>query len=1305
MAPDINSLPPSPYRSQAASITRRPSEARRLAERVTSPPTNLISSTPPRSPILHSISSSQVMPREDNTGVDPGPGPLRHPRPLTAADLHMQLEKEQEAVVNRLTRELTLLRQQTASAASTASSTSAGLADAADSNAHSTLLGASHPTSSRRHRSSSNLSARSVNTAAPTATAGTGVSGSTTGGIAGSTTSGIAPPRESTVPYSYTRDPLSRQSSVASRRSEASSPSLSSSLYQGDHFPNYTHRHTSSVTQATNASVPLAPTGGSTRSSYIPSTARYDEAVHARAELEMVKQENEALKQRIRELERNIRTRRQSETGQRRRESLGMDTGAASRGRRPAHEEEDAVNVEESAASVGHGEVFLFKEFIKYCDAKKLQYAVGIMNDNLVIMESTPPWDDLDWNLGQLFMMGFDGTEVTPQIKKLIETHHLGTVLLTAKNLKSAEQTAKLVLDLQTIAHNANHPVPLAIALDQENGGVNSLFDAEYIQQFPSAMGVAATGSTDMAFEIAKATAEELDAVGINWIMGPCLDVLANIKNQSLGVRSSGDDPEEVSRYGIAAMNGYKEAGLATCGKHFPSYGNLEFLGSALDVPVITDSLEQLSANALGPFRDAIHQDIDAMMVGGCAMSSAGVEAMHACLSDRVVDGLLRKEMGFKGVVISECLEMEALSQNIGVGGGTVMAVKAGCDLLLVCRSIAGQLEAFNGLKAGLDNDLITKERVQQSLSRILHMKAKSMSWEKALAPGGVVSLSPLQPLHAELSEKAYNSSITVVRDKERLLPLSNLLDPDDELLLLTPLVKPLPASAASALHSNSSSPEPPASTWQKSVSGMSGENVFQEFGRSLARQRGGRVLHTSYTANGMRPVHENLIHRASAVIVVTADANRNLYQHGFTKHVSMSCKLSQRGEKRGKPFVVVSVSSPYDFAMESSLGTYICTFDFTETALQALVHVLYGEFIPSGSLPGSLRKNQKVHQSKQHWLVEQWDQERDAHGLDALLMNIHEENSSEQPSVLANCTYKTFHLHMIHEQHFVVRNTSTQALYGFCPTYFFESTCTGVVGPILVDPERRNLSIGQSLHKRAVKSLLQRQGIKRLQLGSRLPNVYLGVPSNNSFERKRLRQWFDNLGWADSPSRPVYSMLLPNLPSWTPSERLTTALHNAEVEFDLIQGVEHASQVHDLVRTSSRVGIMEVYGLALADHASCGIIRAKRRRDAILLGAVVLYSASSNWADTVPAIKDSTDVIGGISSPVISPSAGDYSTLLQGLILLGIKQHQKQGAAAVLLDYVDDDGNLDSLSAMGFCVLNNFDEISCDAEIFASLG
>jgi len=751
--------------------------------------------------------------------------------------------------------------------------------------------------------------------------------------------------------------------------------------------------------------------------------------------------------------------------------------------------------------------------------------------------------------------------------------------------------------------------------------------------------------------------------------MGPCLDVLTNVKNQPLGVRSTGDDPEEVSKYGAAFLRGFKSAGIANCGKHFPSYGNLEFLGSSLDVPVITESLEQLSLSALIPFRSAIAQGVDSMMVGGCAMSSAGVNTMHACLSEQVVDDLLRQNLGFDGVVISECLEMEALSHNIGVGGGTVMAVNAGCDLILVCRSWTGQQEAINGLNVGLENGVITESRLRKSLQRMLDMKTKCMTWEEALAPEGMESLLALRETHKELSKRAYDDSITVVRDKAQVLPLSSLLEPDEELLLLSPLIKPLPASAAA--QRLASQGESPDGATPESL--MGGESVFRELGRSLARQRNGRVLHTSYTANGLRPVHEDLINRASAVVVVTADANRNLYQHGFTKHVATICKLMRGTDKREKPLVVVSVSSPYDFAMDSSLATYICTYDYTETALQALVNILVGELTPKGALPGSLRQNQKVHQSRQNWLVEAWDKERDSDGLDGLLERLQQETPINTPSALTGCSSKTFLLNdtTIEEAHFVVRNSTTRALYGFCSTYFFLSTATGVIEAVLVDPERRKLSIGRSLHVRAMKALLQKQGLRRCQLGSRLPSVFLGIPSNSHPERKRFREWFDALGWDMSMSRPVCSMLLPNSSSWVPREALLNGLQHTDLEFDLIYGPEHAESVLDVVKTSCRQGVVETYQLALADATGSAIIRAKRLGDGALLGTVVVYNRGSRWSTAVPALNHGREMIGGISSPVVSPSVGEYSTLLQGLILLGIKQHQSQQATAVLMDCV----------------------------------
>jgi beta-N-acetylhexosaminidase len=292
----------------------------------------------------------------------------------------------------------------------------------------------------------------------------------------------------------------------------------------------------------------------------------------------------------------------------------------------------------------------------------------------------------------------------------------------------------------------------------------------------------------------------------------------------------------------------------------------------------------------------------------------------------------------------------------------------------------------------------------------VLTLKSKCTDWNKALNPPGISLLSTLHPSHLALSTRAYDSSITIVRDKGHLLPLSNTLYAEEELLLLTPLVKPLPASAATKMLTESGGVPTEQDKWLHRSSIMSGEGVFRELGRSLARQRHGKLLHTSYTANGVRPVHENLINRAACIIIITADANRNLYQNGFTKHVSMMCSMLSAGGKR-KSLIVVSVSSPYDFAMDKSIGTCVCTFDFTETAMSALVRALFGEFVPQGTLPGTLRKSRKVQKSRQHWLVESWNRDRDHRGLQELIKTIEKIAPPGTQSGLSGATAASFEL------------------------------------------------------------------------------------------------------------------------------------------------------------------------------------------------------------------------------------------------------------------------------------------------------
>lgn len=789
-------------------------------------------------------------------------------------------------------------------------------------------------------------------------------------------------------------------------------------------------------------------------------------------------------------------------------------------------------------------------------------------------------------------------------------------------------------------------------------------------------MGLAATGSKKLAKDIARATAQELNSCGINWILGPVLDVLTNARNQPLGVRSVGDDPHEVSAYGAECIKGYQEGGVATCGKHFPGYGNLEFFGVPDDVPTITDSLENLSQSALVPFRAAIAHGVDSMMVGGVAMASSQVNVMHACLSEQIVRDLLRHEMRFDGVVVSDCLEMEALSHNIGISGGTVMAFKAGCDLILTCRNLSVQEEAINGLTAGLDNGMIERFRVQESVQRILNLKAKVTSWEKAFLPAGIENLARLQPLHTSLSTTAYSKSITVVRDHNHYLPLSRVIKAEEELLLLTPLVKPLPASAlfhhlqndGSSVSQLGRSPSVDTNT-----AVMSGEQVFRELGRMLARYRGGKISHTSYTANGVRPLHENLLNRAQGVVVVTADAGRNMYQNAFAKHISMLCKMSvgPDGKQREKPCVVVAVSSPFDFASDNSIGSYVCTYDFTEAALQALVQVLYGELTPTGVLPGSFSQKPQTSHTRQQWLVESFIEERDTAALDGLLAQSRDE-PSVHAAALKNTSTKTFLLHDpdVEEAHFVVRNSSTKELFGFCTTYYFKHSGVGHIGAIIVDPARRRLSIGHSLHDRAVRALLQKKGISRFQLGVRFPHVYLGIPRLDPNEYKRLRQWFAKLGWNVSLSTPVATMMIRDLSIWSAPDGLGQALTLSDVKYDLVHGSEYSDVMMEHLIRCSRTDVRGIYQRALGDKAGCGIIRAKRASDQAVLASILMCRPESKIARFIPALHKQTGAA-CLSSPVISTMYSDRVTLFQGLILLGIRQFKKQGLRTVLLDYV----------------------------------
>lgn len=940
-------------------------------------------------------------------------------------------------------------------------------------------------------------------------------------------------------------------------------------------------------------------------------------------------------------------------------------------------------------------------------------------------------------SIGQMFLVGFSEHTVTPQIRELITKYQIGSIILSVKNLKGAESTRSLILELQKIAYDAGHEQPLMITIDQENGMLNNLHDEAYLSQFPGPMSVVASKDPSMAREVAYATGKELKALGINWILGPVMDVLTNSNNRLLGVRTMGDDPKEVTQFSQAYIEGYRAAGVNTCGKHFPGYGNAT-VDSILGLPIVPESIEQLETGSLIPFRQSVKDGVDSIMVGGCALPKIAMNEMHACLSERVVRELLREDMGYDGVILSECLEMDALYENVGVRQGAVMAAVAGCDIIMVCSSYRLQQEAISGIFGAVQNGIIEEDAIIKATERISLMKRRNLSWEEALNPQPLSLIKQLKTQHLALSRKSYENSITLLRDHAKNIPLTNCIDPDSDILLLTPLVTPI----ISTKHS----PELDHL--------LLGETVFQEFGKSLGRLHTGKILHASYTANGLMSLHDGLIERAKAVIVVTTDANRNMYQVGFTKHVSVICN------QHSKPVVVIAASSPYDFALDRAIGTYICSYEFTFNALDTTAKILFGLLPAKGDFPGSgfyqrsqnnyFRSGQNGNRSvKNKWLVEKWNPDRDLKRLKILWEACFPDRKFRQGigAFIMLCPPQKRHYgsdnenkdnnsndeQQITQTHFVVRNSSTNNLYGFCATWIYEQIGVGCIAMIFVDPSRRGLSIGRSLHDRAIKHLTQDKRVKHLQIGSSVPSFFPGIPIDNEDPSSGIQnlQWFKQAGWNiditgaqkiieisnianrenqhqqqqkvygekfsrdttnsdDSDNKRGYynikdkegneinhksTMILTELQDWIPSKKLISELEMIGIKFDICHPQDYRmDQVTSLIQRyySQDEGLPGLYQKA---KDSAKIIVALDPVKKTVVGSIILFTRNSEFASCMPWILEFEDArVGGLCGLATDPMYKDLTNIFTlGLIGCGVRQFKLQGFDRCVIDGVNE--------------------------------
>jgi beta-N-acetylhexosaminidase len=317
--------------------------------------------------------------------------------------------------------------------------------------------------------------------------------------------------------------------------------------------------------------------------------------------------------------------------------------------------------------------------------------------------------------VGQRFMVGFDGFEASRDVKRLIREHGVGHVIYFARNIDTPEQVAELSRELQACARDAGHDLPLVIGVDQEGGRVARMGPPWTV--WPPLRALGRIGSEDLARRMGEALALECLACGINCDFVPTLDVDTNPENPIIGNRSFGPDPDLVGRLGAAMIRGLEGRRVIGSAKHFPGHGDTD-TDSHLELPVIDHPRSRLDAVEIRPFRKAIEAGVATIMMAHVLYTDLD-ESLPASLSPAVVEGILRKEMKYNGVVLTDDLEMKAVAAQWKPAESAVLAMKAGCDVLPVCSSHDAQVDAMEGAIRALESEELTWASMDVSCARV----------------------------------------------------------------------------------------------------------------------------------------------------------------------------------------------------------------------------------------------------------------------------------------------------------------------------------------------------------------------------------------------------------------------------------------------------------------------------------------------------------------------------------------------------------------------------------------------------------
>lgn len=572
----------------------------------------------------------------------------------------------------------------------------------------------------------------------------------------------------------------------------------------------------------------------------------------------------------------------------------------------------------------------------------------------------------LEQKLGQMLQLDFrqwndeDVTTINEDIKKIIDEYDLGGVILFANNVKETAQTTKLVHDLQNVIENdSSNDIPLFITVDQEGGIVTRLGTGTNL---PGNMALGATRNETYAYNAGKIIGTELKALGINVNFAPVLDVNNNPSNPVINVRSISSDPNLVGKLGTKIIQGIQETGISATAKHFPGHGDTA-TDSHYGLPIIEKSLDELQNTELIPFKFAINNGIDMIMTAHIGMPKIENEIIEleegsiplpATLSDDVITGILRNELGYDGVVITDALNMEAITENFTESEAVIKTINAGVDIALM-PTILRNNQDVSKLQTIIENlveavklNEISENRINDSVYRILKLKLTRGIWnpneikkqktldEKIKNAESIVG----NPEHRLMENEISESAVTLVKNENYTLPFT----PKENQNIL--VISPLKEQTDSMI---------------KTINNLISSKKINKVNVDYANYNK-ETLHLDENID-----LKNKIKNVDYIIVGSnVSSGEGLKETSYARYIPE--EIFDYSNELGKKSVLISLRNPYDVATIKNANAQIIIYGHkgdpngpdSESGnqksagpnLPAGIRSIFGDFIPQGKLP-----------------------------------------------------------------------------------------------------------------------------------------------------------------------------------------------------------------------------------------------------------------------------------------------------------------------------------------------------------------